>query len=74
MGIPSKIHDITKIDIWFLKQMEDLVRVQSQIESHTLNSLQNYCWRPRPRLCRSADRHMMRCLESGAPAPGGRRH
>ena len=67
MGIPlRKIHDITKIDIWFLKQMEDLVRVQSQIESHTLNSL------PRELLLEAktkgfADRqiaHMMRCLES----------
>ena len=54
MGIPlRKIHDITKIDIWFLKQMEDLVRVQSQIESHTLNSLPESCsWRPRPRALR----------------------
>ena len=67
MGIPlRKIHDITKIDIWFLKQMEDLVRVQSQIESHTLDSL------PRELLLEAktkgfADRqiaHMMRCLES----------
>ena len=67
MGIPlRKIHDITKIDIWFLKQMEDLVRVQSQIESHTLDSL------PRELFLEAktkgfADRqiaHMMRCLES----------
>jgi len=40
MGIPLRtIYDITKIDMWFLKQIEDLARVQGEIEKHTLESL-----------------------------------
>src|SRR5210317_874086 len=40
MGIPLRtIYEITKIDMWFLKEIEDLARVQSEIEKHTLESL-----------------------------------
>ena len=40
MGIPLRtIYDITKIDMWFLKEIEDLARVQSEIEKHNLLSL-----------------------------------
>jgi carbamoyl-phosphate synthase large subunit len=40
MGIPlRRIHEITKIDLWFLKQIEDLVETQRALEKHSLNSL-----------------------------------
>jgi len=40
MGIPIlKIHDITKIDIWFLKQFEDLVQTQKELENQSLDSI-----------------------------------
>ncbi len=61
-----RIHDITKIDLWFLREMEALVRTQEQIETHNINSI------PRDLLLDAkmkgfADRqiaHMMHCLES----------
>lgn len=67
MGIPlHRIHEITRIDMWFLRQIEDLVLTQREIETHTLNSI------PRDLLLDAkmkgfADRqlgHMMHCLES----------
>ncbi len=40
MGIPlRRIYDITKIDMWFLREIEDLVQVQNRISEHTLDSL-----------------------------------
>jgi len=40
LGIPlRRIHDITKIDMWFLKQIEELVHIQDNIEKHTLDEL-----------------------------------
>ena len=40
MGIPlRRIHEITKIDLWFLKQIEDLVETQRALEKHSLSSL-----------------------------------
>ena len=40
IGIPlRRIHDITKIDMWFLRQIQELVQVQSDIEKHSLESL-----------------------------------
>ena len=67
MGIPLRtIYEITKIDMWFLKQIEDLARVQLEIEAHTLQSL------PKELLLEAkmkgfADRqiaHMINALES----------
>jgi carbamoyl-phosphate synthase large subunit len=67
MGIAlRKIHDITGIDMWFLKQIEELAKIQSEIEKHTKESI------PRDLMIEAktkgfADRqlaHMMRCLES----------
>tara|TARA_R110002096_G_scaffold74101_1_gene175614 strand:- start:164980 stop:167826 length:2847 start_codon:yes stop_codon:yes gene_type:complete len=67
LGIPlRRIHDITKIDMWFLRQIEDLANIQSEIEKYQLKSL------PRELLFEAkikgfADRqiaHMMGCLES----------
>ena len=67
MGIPlRKIHDITKIDMWFLREIEDLMLTQRRLEEHQLGSL------PSDLLLEAkmkgfADRqiaHMVRCLES----------
>ena len=67
MGIAlRKIHEITKIDMWFLKQIEALVETQTRLEGHTLANL------PKELLLDAkmkgfADRqiaHMTHCLES----------
>ncbi|MGO4905850.1 carbamoyl-phosphate synthase large subunit [Flavobacterium sp. W20_MBD1_R3] len=67
LGIPlSRIHEITKIDMWFLKQYEELYTLEKEISSYKVDSL------PRELLLEAkqkgfADRqiaHMMRCLES----------
>ncbi len=67
LGIPFKtIHEKTKIDYWFLKQIEDLLTLEAHIEKHTLDNL------PREVFFEAkqkgyADRqiaHLLRCLES----------
>ncbi|MCR9154879.1 MAG: carbamoyl-phosphate synthase large subunit [Bacteroidetes bacterium] len=67
MGIPlRRIHDITRIDMWFLRQIYELVQLQVEIEKHNLNSI------PRELLLEAktkgfADRqiaHMIGVLES----------
>ncbi|MFA9191768.1 carbamoyl-phosphate synthase large subunit [Flavobacterium sp. FZUC8N2.13] len=67
MGIPlSRIHEITKIDMWFLKQYEELFTLEKEIAKYTVTTL------PRELLLEAkqkgfADRqiaHMMGCLES----------
>jgi carbamoyl-phosphate synthase large subunit len=67
MGIPlSRIHEITKIDMWFLKQYEELFTLQKEISNFTVDTL------PKELLLEAkqkgfADRqiaHMMGCLES----------
>ena len=67
MGIPlSRIHEITKIDMWFLKQYEELYTLEKEISNYKVESL------PRELLLEAkqkgfADRqiaHMMGCLES----------
>jgi carbamoyl-phosphate synthase large subunit len=67
LGIPFKtIHEKTKIDYWFLKQIEDLIHLEDKIEKHTLATL------PRDLFFEAkqkgyADRqiaHLLRCLES----------
>lgn len=67
MGISFKtIQQLTKIDKWFLNQIEDLVRVEKEIEKYTLTSI------PKELLEEAkhkgfADRqiaHALRCLES----------
>ncbi len=67
MGISFKtIQQLTKIDKWFLNQIEDLVRVEKEIEKCTLGSI------PKELLEEAkhkgfADRqiaHTLRCLES----------
>lgn len=67
MGIPlSRIHEITKIDMWFLKQYEELYALEKEISNYTIEDL------PKDLLLEAkqkgfADRqiaHMMNCLES----------
>ena len=67
MGIPlSRIHEITKIDMWFLKQYEELYTLEKEISTYTIDTL------PKELLLEAkqkgfADRqiaHMMGCLES----------
>jgi carbamoyl-phosphate synthase large subunit len=67
MGIPlSRIHEITKIDMWFLKQYEELYTLEKEISTYKVDDL------PRELLLEAkqkgfADRqiaHMVRCLES----------
>jgi carbamoyl-phosphate synthase large subunit len=67
MGIPlSRIHEITKIDMWFLKQYEELYTLEKEISRFNLEAL------PRELLLEAkqkgfADRqiaHMLGCMES----------
>jgi carbamoyl-phosphate synthase large subunit len=67
LGIPfKKIVEKTKIDIWFLKQIEDLIKLERKIEKFHLDNI------PKELLFDAkqkgyADRqiaHLLRCLES----------
>ena len=67
MGIPlSRIFEITKIDMWFLKQYEELFAIEKEISQFKIDTL------PRNLLLEAkqngfADRqiaHMLECLES----------
>jgi len=67
LGIPFKtIVEKTKIDIWFLKQIEDLIKLERQIEKYHVGNL------PKDLFFEAkqkgyADRqiaHLLRCLES----------
>ena len=40
MGIPlRRIHDITRIDMWFLREIAELVEIQSEIEKYELGNI-----------------------------------
>lgn len=67
MGIPlSRIHEITKIDMWFLKQYEELYLLEKEISNYTIDSL------PKELLLEAKQKgygdrqiaHMLNCLES----------
>jgi len=67
LGIPFKtIHEKTRIDVWFLKQIEDLIKLERKIEKFHLGNI------PKDLLFTAkqkgyADRqvaHLLRCLES----------
>jgi carbamoyl-phosphate synthase large subunit len=67
MGIPlARIHEITKVDMWFLKQYEELFQLEKEISKYNIESL------PKELLLEAkqkgfADRqiaHMLQCLES----------
>ncbi len=67
MGIPlSRIHDITKIDMWFLKQYEELLALDNEISTYKLNTL-TYELLLEAKQKGFADRqiaHMLGCWES----------
>ena len=67
LGIPlSTIHDITKIDMWFLKQYEEMYALEQEVMKYKIDTL------PKDLLLEAkqkgfADRqiaHMLNCLES----------
>ncbi len=67
MGIPlSQIYDITKIDMWYLKQYEELFQLQKEISTYKIDTLQ------RDLLLEAKQKgygdrqiaHMLGCLES----------
>jgi carbamoyl-phosphate synthase large subunit len=67
MGIPlSRIHEITKIDMWFLKQYEELYILEKEISKYTIDTL------PKDLLLEAKQKgygdrqiaHMLNCLES----------
>ena len=67
LGIPfNTIQKLTKIDPWFLRQIEELIQLEKEIEKYTVDSI------PRDLLMEAkkkgyADRqvaHLLRCLES----------
>ena len=67
IGMPlSKIHEITRIDMWFLKQYEELFEIEKEISSFTIQTLQ------RDLLLEAKQKgygdrqiaHMLGCLES----------
>ena len=67
MGIPlSRIHEITKIDMWFLKQYEELYTIEKEISNYNIANL------PKELLLEAKQKgygdrqiaHMLKCLES----------
>ena len=67
MGIPlSRIHEITKIDMWFLKQYEELYYLEREISKYTIDTIE------RDLLLEAKQKgygdrqiaHMLKCLES----------
>tara|TARA_R110002073_G_scaffold4213_4_gene28049 strand:- start:4343 stop:7192 length:2850 start_codon:yes stop_codon:yes gene_type:complete len=67
MGMPlSRIHEITKIDMWFLKQYEELHAIEKEITTHSLDTL------PKDLLLEAKQKgygdrqiaHMLDCYES----------
>ncbi len=67
LGIPFKtIVEKTRIDIWFLKQIEDLIKLERKIEQYTLDNLPEELFFEAKQKG-YADRqiaHLLRCLES----------
>jgi carbamoyl-phosphate synthase large subunit len=67
MGIPlSRIHEITKIDMWFLKQYEELYHLEKEISAYNIGTIE------RELLLEAKQKgygdrqiaHMLNCLES----------
>jgi carbamoyl-phosphate synthase large subunit len=67
MGIPlSRIHEITKIDMWFLEQYEELHQLEKEITTYTIDTIE------RDLLLEAKQKgygdrqiaHMLKCLES----------
>lgn len=68
MGIPlSRIHEITKIDMWFLKQYEELHQLEKEITAHNKIDIISKDLLLEAKQKGFADRqiaHMLGCLES----------
>ncbi|WMI69946.1 carbamoyl-phosphate synthase large subunit [Mangrovimonas sp. YM274] len=67
LGIPlSRIHEITKIDMWFLKQYEELYHLEKEISNYSIDTIE------RDLLLEAKQKgygdrqiaHMLNCLES----------
>ena len=67
MGIPlSKIYDITKIDMWYLKQYEELFHLEKEISTYTIDTIDRDLLLEAKQKC-YGDRqiaHMLDCYES----------
>ena len=67
IGVPiQRIHDITKIDFWFLRQIEELVVFENEIKKHSIESLSRDLLLE-AKIKGFADRqiaHLLKCLES----------
>ncbi len=67
LGIPMKtVQEKTRIDIWFLRQIEEMIQLERQIEKFSLQDLPPSLLREAKRMG-YADRqiaHLVRCLES----------
>jgi carbamoyl-phosphate synthase large subunit len=67
IGIPlSKIHDITKIDMWYLQQYEELFQLEKEISTYKIDTI-NRDLLLEAKQKGYGDRqiaHMLRCLES----------
>lgn len=66
-GIPlNRIHEITKIDMWFLRQYEELYHLEKEISTYTIDTI-NRDLLLEAKQKGYGDRqiaHMLRCLES----------
>ena len=67
IGVPiQRIHDITKIDFWFLRQIEELVVFENEIKKHSNESISRDLLLE-AKIKGFADRqiaHLLKCLES----------
>ena len=67
IGIPlTRIHEITKIDMWFLKQYEELYLLEGEISNFTVDTI-DAALLLEAKQKGFADRqvaHMLKCLES----------
>ena len=67
IGVPlTTIHDITKIDIWFLKQYEELFKLECEISKYSIETISSSIMLEAKQKG-FADRqiaHMLNCLES----------
>lgn len=67
LGIPlSRIHKITKIDMWFLKQYEELYHLEKEISTYTIDTIEHDLLLEAKQKG-YGDRqiaHMLNCLES----------
>ena len=67
IGIPlSRIHEITKIDMWFLKQYEELYFLEKEVSTYSIETITKELWLEAKQKG-YGDRqiaHMLSCLES----------